>query len=544
MTTYSILRFLPRPILAAGVILTGSLALPAAGLAGPASPPAAGNQERLGDIEKTVPPGQSKKSFDPLKLGLHVSPKQVAARRHKCARAAYIVKQANGFKDESPLTVRYYQQALDYCPGHPEANFRLGVISYHKKDIDAAISSFQRSVKSDPKFVDGYYNLAIVYRRQKKLKEARKYFLSALKHDPRDPLALYNIGVLQYLSLERDQALRSFKKSIASYPKMAEPHFFIGALYQEKGLNQAAKEELHNAIRLAPKLTLPRIYLSAILETEGNTESAKAELNKAIAINPASVNIGYGVEEFYLRESKGNEILSHIRMRRMDAPRKQTAKAEPPPKGPEPKAAPGNSAPPSGKTESPEKSAREKKNFEVRREAREIPVRPAPPIKKQSASKKKPSASKKSAEAKTKGKNLYRIRRGDTLAKIAIRYGTTLKTLIGLNHNRIEHPSVIEVGDIIRVPRKSRDIRSSSPKQKRRAAKKRTEKRNIYRVYRIKRGDTLTKVASRFRISVKTLLRVNRRRIKHPDRIEVGTKIRIPGPVKKISNSRKIQTGQ
>ncbi len=515
MTRQALWKTLPRPILAAGVILTGALALPAAVLAGPAAP----NQAPPRDIEQTVPPEPSKKSFDPLQSGPSISPKQAAARLHKCARATYVVKQANGFQDDSPLTVRYYQQALDLCPGHPEANFRLGVIAYNKKDIDGAIKLFERAVKSDLKFVDGYYNLAIIYRKQKKTKKAREYFQTTLKHNPRDPLALYNMGVLQYLSLDRDEALKSFQKSAAANPRMAEPHFFIGALHQEQGRHGAAKKELRNAIRLNPKLTLPRVYLSAILEIEGDNKGARAELNRALELNPASVNVGYGVEEFYFQESQGNEILSHIRVRRVDALPK------PPMKANEAKSAFKMNPPPPGKTKSPGKNAGNKKNLGPRREAREISPRPIPQKKRRALKK---SASKKRTPPKKK--NLYRVRRGDTLAKIANRYGTTLKTLMGLNYNRIEHPSVIEIGDVIRVPRKSRaSVRKD----------RKTGPRRSYRVYRIKRGDTLAKVARRFRTSTKTLLRLNRKRIEHPDYIEVGTRIRVPAPPRKSESDTK-----
>ena len=73
----------------------------------------------------------------------------------RCGRAKYIVKQANKFEDESALTVQYFKQALDLCPGHPEANFRMGVITYNKKQVDAAIKFFERAIKSDSGFVDG-----------------------------------------------------------------------------------------------------------------------------------------------------------------------------------------------------------------------------------------------------------------------------------------------------------------------------------------------------------------------------------------------------
>jgi len=72
-----------------------------------------------------------------------MSAEEAELSRRRCLRANYIVKQANKFNDESRLTVQYFKQALDLCPGHPEANFRMGVISYHQKETDTAMESFR-----------------------------------------------------------------------------------------------------------------------------------------------------------------------------------------------------------------------------------------------------------------------------------------------------------------------------------------------------------------------------------------------------------------
>ena len=67
---------------------------------------------------------------------------------------------------------------------------------------------------------------------------------------------------------------------------------------------------------------------------------------------------------------------------------------------------------------------------------------------------------------------LYRIKRGDTLAKIARRFKTDAETIMGLNRSRIEHPAFLEVGMKIRVP--------ASGKKKRRkkiASRKKTRKK-------------------------------------------------------------------
>ena len=50
----------------------------------------------------------------------------------------------------------------------------------------------------------------------------------------------------------------------------------------------------------------------------------------------------------------------------------------------------------------------------------------------------------------TGGATYYTIKRGDTLTRIAHRYGTTVKRLVDMNH-KITNPSLIHTGDRIRV---------------------------------------------------------------------------------------------
>ena len=144
-----------------------------------------------------------------------MSTKEARLSCQRCEQAAHIVKTANAFSDESPLAVRYYQQALDLCPGQHEAHFRMRVISYHKKQVVPAIKSLERATKSKPDFGDGYYNLGIIYRQRKDGKKAKNFFTYAAKSNPRDALALYNLGVLEYISLDRLAAKVSFKKGLS-----------------------------------------------------------------------------------------------------------------------------------------------------------------------------------------------------------------------------------------------------------------------------------------------------------------------------------------
>lgn len=102
----------------------------------------------------------------------------------------------------------------------------------------------------------------------------------------------------------------------------------------------------------------------------------------------------------------------------------------------------------------------------------------------------------------------YVVKRGDTLTKLAIRYGTTINKIVQLNN--IQNPNLIYVGQrlIIDISQSSNNIIGNSP---------------VY--YRVRRGDSLWRIAKRYNTTVYNLVRLNN--IPNPNRIYVGQVILI-----------------
>ena len=94
----------------------------------------------------------------------------------------------------------------------------------------------------------------------------------------------------------------------------------------------------------------------------------------------------------------------------------------------------------------------------------------------------------------------YTVRRGDSLERIARRYGTTVRALRAANGLR---GTQINIGAVLRIPTG------------------RTETRR----YRVQRGDTLGEIAQRYNTTIATLVRLNNLRNHH---IQAGKVLRIP----------------
>jgi murein DD-endopeptidase MepM/ murein hydrolase activator NlpD len=133
----------------------------------------------------------------------------------------------------------------------------------------------------------------------------------------------------------------------------------------------------------------------------------------------------------------------------------------------------------------------------------------------------------KSTSYKVKLKT-YVAKRGDTLEKIAKRFGTTVRELKRINRLR---SSRIYVGQKLKVPVKERAVKGGAPS----ATSKRASgsqfvpegltKVPVYRYYRVRRGDSVFKVAKKFRVSPRSIIRLNR--LKKPYILRPGQKLKI-----------------
>lgn len=100
---------------------------------------------------------------------------------------------------------------------------------------------------------------------------------------------------------------------------------------------------------------------------------------------------------------------------------------------------------------------------------------------------------------------VYIVKSGDTLSKIATKYNTTYQKLA--EYNNISNPSLIRVGQEIKIPGTAGKTSSET-------------------VYTVKSGDTLVKIAGMYGTTYQKLAEYNN--ISNPSLIRIGQKIKIP----------------
>ncbi|WP_344220951.1 lytic transglycosylase [Kribbella sancticallisti] len=123
----------------------------------------------------------------------------------------------------------------------------------------------------------------------------------------------------------------------------------------------------------------------------------------------------------------------------------------------------------------------------------------------------------------------YRVKNGDTLSHIAAQYGTDVRTLVELN-SLPGNGNAIYAGEVLKLPGKAS---KASP------AKASPAKRSqLGRVtYVVRRGDTIGKIAKRYKCSQANLLAANG--LKRSDHIYAGKALQVPVKIRPKPVARK-----
>lgn len=144
------------------------------------------------------------------------------------------------------------------------------------------------------------------------------------------------------------------------------------------------------------------------------------------------------------------------------------------------------------------------------------------------AEEKAPTRSTKSTAPATSG--TYTVRSGDTLSRIAARLGVSggWPALYRANDDRIDSPSLIRVGQTLRVPGSSASTPApAAGSDGDKASPRRSDDSSTYRV---RSGDSLSLIARREGVAGgwPALYRANDDRIDSPSLIRVGQVLRLP----------------
>jgi len=106
---------------------------------------------------------------------------------------------------------------------------------------------------------------------------------------------------------------------------------------------------------------------------------------------------------------------------------------------------------------------------------------------------------------------LYKVKKGDTLTRIAIKYDTTIVSLLKLNHMKLD--DLLYVGRLLKIRELAVDKKERVVPLKVSAP---STRRPEIRTYKVKKGDTLTRIAIKYDTTTASLLKLNHMKLDDP----------------------------
>jgi protein O-GlcNAc transferase len=199
----------------------------------------------------------------------------------------------NGSLEQAEALCR---KILTKKPKHADAFNLLGLISYERRNFDAAIAHIKTALQYDP-FNSYYYNnLGTAYKAKKELNEALIYYRRAVQLNPAFAEAYNNLGSLLQWKRELDEAMACYRKALQLSPKYADAYFNLGTAFRVKGQPDEAIRYYLKALQLNPNLVEAHNNLGALFKERGELHEALIYFKKVLELRPQFVeafnNIG------------------------------------------------------------------------------------------------------------------------------------------------------------------------------------------------------------------------------------------------------------
>lgn len=244
----------------------------------------------LGDIYCSL--GRFEDAITEYKMAIWLDSLNVPAYRHLAS--AY---EELGDYDNA---VEVYQKLVKIMPNMPDVHSNLANILFIKGDIDGAISHFQTAVTLNPKKEwTSVINqtLGFVYQETKKdLDAAITSYQSAYLQTPQDIDIYINLGSAFYDKEDFNNALAVYRNALDLQPKNAKIHCNLGFLYWGNGDLDEAIKEYELAIEYDEIYDIAYNNLGVIyLDDLGRVQKSIELFKKSIECNP-----NYALAQFNL----------------------------------------------------------------------------------------------------------------------------------------------------------------------------------------------------------------------------------------------------
>jgi tetratricopeptide (TPR) repeat protein len=179
-----------------------------------------------------------------------------------------------------------YRRFLAGHPDHAGGWAALGVVAFHRRDLDQAIGCYLRSLELMPGAADVLTNLGVAHAVRRDFAAAERWLRQAAAVRPPFLEAHRNLGHALRDQGKFAEAAQAYQQARTLRPDDVDVLGSLGIVLRMANRPLEAIEPLSEAVRLAPRSVLLHQQLGVVLASARRFEEARAALRHALALNP------------------------------------------------------------------------------------------------------------------------------------------------------------------------------------------------------------------------------------------------------------------
>lgn len=167
---------------------------------------------------------------------------------------AYFMKGMN-FKEMGDTTraISSFQTTVEQNPEYYAAYMQLGII-FNIKNDPLSVQYYNSALNLNPRSTEALYGRAMFFQENEEYNKAITDYTQILQLEPNNANAHFNLGYIHQVYLKiYDQAIKHYTDAIAVHPQYAEAYYNRGLTYETIGNISAAAADYRLAMQFRPE---------------------------------------------------------------------------------------------------------------------------------------------------------------------------------------------------------------------------------------------------------------------------------------------------
>ncbi len=180
-------------------------------------------------------------------------------------------------KNKLPDAQKELETAVSLHPKFAEAWYELGRVQAMQNSLDAAKTSYAKSLESDDKYVRPYLGLAVLEAQQQKWVEVKQLSEKVIKLNRYDFPAAFFYGAVANFNLRDSETAEKLCRSgieIDQYHMLPKMSHLLGMILADKQDFKGASEHLSSYLKFAPKANDIELVKKQLTEINGKVAQA------------------------------------------------------------------------------------------------------------------------------------------------------------------------------------------------------------------------------------------------------------------------------